>query len=328
MRNTHPILLMLACFLMVSADVYSSEVSFTSNIELMNREENQALTDINNKYNYDVRYRELNNEMSTHSARVGQYVNKTNDYDDLVDYLTRKVVEIEVTEGNSAPIEDLVAVINERNRLEKELLTFQDLDSSYEMIKAKYSDLENEKKKTNSEKFELLDRIIERINGDIQRNNIKGTYLGYTSCRKNVSIQQCLSQMRDVIQGLIRGSNEFLGENSDFNHLEVIDASLDMKGHLMFEVSFSAVPTFSKDIYYQLNKMLGFESIQVILESDVDAEWFANGRFVGKGERIEVELSSGSHGILARYQGSTQSSVEDISRPVTLSYFLGKERSN
>ncbi len=329
MRNVLPWLLILACFLITSADVYSAEVNLTSNIELMTEKEKQALISINNKYNYDIRYRELNNEMSTHSARVWQYVNKTNDYDDLVDYLTQKVVEIEITEGNSAPIDDLITIINEKNRLEKELLTFQNLTSSFKEIKSKYSELNNEKKKANSEKLKLLDQIIKRINGDILSNNIiKGTYSGYTNCSKNDTIKSCLSQQRGIIEDLIRDSNLYLGKKSDFKHYEVVNASLDMKGRLAFDVIFSAVPTFSKKIYHQLNNTLGLNSILVELKSDVAAEWFVDGRSVGQGERIEVELSSGYHGIFAQYQGSTQSSVEDISKPVTLNYFLGKESGN
>lgn len=327
MRNLPPLLMVFGVFLVGSVDVYSSEVKLTSNIELITEKEQKELAEINGKYNYDARYRALNNEMSSHSARVWQYVNKNNDYDEMVAYLTKKVVAIELTEDESNNIEDLVKAINEKNRLEKELSDYQDLNVSYETIKAKYSDLENEKKKTNSEKLKLLDKIIERIKADINRQNIKGIYSGDINCSRNSTISHCLSQKREEIEHLIMDSHLFLGKNSTFRYYDVASASLNMKGRLTFEVRFGAVPVFSNKIYHELNEALGFKSIRVLLKSDVAAKWYVDGRYVGRGERVEVDLSSGSHGILATFEGRTQSSVEDISKTTELNYFLNRGES-
>ncbi|MEZ9177573.1 hypothetical protein [Vibrio kanaloae] len=297
-------------------------LALSAEIELMTSSERVQLDKVKAQHAYESRYELLNLRLSEHSSRVWEYVSKQTDYNDLQMYLQNKILSVDLSENEAEAINDLKKVINAKNQLEQELSSYSNLEEEYKTIKDQFTQLEDEKTVYNSEKRALLDSVVSRVKSEIKHSSIKGEFSGTTQCLKNQSITSCLSSRQPQIQSAIINDQLFLDNSSVFKVYDVINASLDLTGQLRYQVRYEASPMFSKDIYYQLNEKFGFETIEITLSSNVEAEWYVDGRMVGQGRSVKVDVTDGSHGILATYQGHSQSSVEEVSKPVTLRYNL------
>ena len=315
--------LILYVIITYSSFSYANEVRFDSSLILITEQENAELRKINNKYNYDEQLNKLNNEMSLHSARVWKYKNTIDELNELKKYLSESVISINsISEKNK--IDDLVNSINKKNNIEKNLSTYDNLESNYKTLKDKYNNLSKVNKQFNIDKRNLLTKIIERIKNDINNNNTSGKYYGSVSCNTNNSIIDCLERNQFDIKNRIIDKSKFLTKDSVFSQYEVSSANLNLDGSLSFNITFRASPIFSKKVYKLLNEKLGFDLVKVSLKSNVPAEWYINGKLFGEGELVEAEIPAGSHGIYATYKGKAKSSVEEIYKPIELRYIIDK----
>ncbi|PSV87117.1 hypothetical protein [Photobacterium leiognathi] len=316
-------ILLLFILLMHTNLVYSNEIRYSQGVNIINDEEVLELRKIQRKYDYDKTFQNLNREMSLHSARVWTYKNKKNELEEIKNYLSESVISIDST-SEKTKMDELLLAINEKSKIEKDLNKFSDLDSKEDEIKSKYSNLEKAKKKLNIEKRGLLSKIIERIHSEINGTSVSGNYYGAVNCNKNSSIMKCIEKNEFDVKNRIINDNLFLTEDSIFSKFDITGANLNLDGSLSFNILFSASANFSNKIYKSLNQKLGFELIKISLKSNVPAEWYIDGKLFGKGEQLEAEVPSGSHGIYATYKGKAKSSVEEIYKPVVLRYILDK----
>ncbi|MDF4745733.1 hypothetical protein [Vibrio parahaemolyticus] len=291
-----------------------------SDIELLTESEKAQLSLVEKKHAYHEKIKLLNSDLSLHTSRVWEYTNTSEDLRQIETYLQNKILTIELSGDAQSVLDELRETINKKNHLSQSLDEFDNLDTEYRKLKEKFTALENERKKYDADKRTLLTSVVNRIQSDIEKSTVSGTFQGTRDCLKSQSIPSCLSNSKPYIKEQIINDHMFLGSNSTFERYEVKNAVLDMYGKLSYEVTYSAQPLFNKEIYFQLNKLFGFESIPIKLNSNVEAEWYINGKLVGHGKSIDVDLPDGSHGILATYQGKTESSVESIVKPKTLQY--------
>ncbi|MGU3812803.1 hypothetical protein [Vibrio diabolicus] len=291
-----------------------------TSIELMTESEKARLNLLEKQYSYQEKLERLNSDLSLHTSKVWEYTNISEDLRQIELYLQNKVLTLDLSEGDQNALDDLRESINKKNKLSQSLNKLSNLDAEFRKLKEKFTALGNERKKYDSDKRTLLTSIVNRLQSDIDRSKVSGTFQGTRNCLKNQSINSCLSSSKPYIKEQIINDHMFLGTNSTFGHYEVKNATLDMHGKLSYEIAYNAQPLFNKEIYFQLNKLLGFESIPITLNSNVEAQWYINGMLVGSGKSIDIDLPDGSHGILATYQGQTESSVENIFKPKTLQY--------
>lgn len=302
---------------LLSAVVFPTHAS---NIELVTKSEKEQLDLVEKQHAYNEKLKLLNSNLSLHTSRVWEYTNTSEDLRQIESYLQNKVLTLDLSGDDKSAFDELKKTINRKNQLTQSLEQYSNLDNEYRKLKEKFTALENERKKYDADKRTLLTSVVNRIQSDIDKNTVSGTFQDTRDCLKNQSIPSCLSSSKQYIKEQIINNNIFLGTNSAFDHYEVQNAMLDMHGKLSYEITYRAQPLFNKEIYFQLNKLFGFESIPVTLKSNVEAKWYINGKLLGTGKSIDVDLPDGSHGILATYQGQTESSVENIVKPKTLQY--------
>ncbi|GAM71200.1 hypothetical protein JCM19236_5848 [Vibrio sp. JCM 19236] len=181
-------------------------------------------------------------------------------------------------------------------------------------MKVNNKKIENEKREINSKKLELFDNIIKRINSQLGKSSHTGIYSSNTTCNQNLTISECITRKEPEIKDSIRFNDDFLNENSKITSLTVNSATIDFNGKLTYTVSYSSNAVITKKIYKKVNGLLGLESIPLILHSNMRAEWYVDGKYIGSGTKIDLELTTGQHGILATYQGETKSVVRQINK--------------
>lgn len=302
---------------LISGVVFPAQAS---NLELMTGSEKEQLNLVEKQYAYNEQLKLLNSNLSLHTSKVWEYTNISEDLRQVESYLQNKVLTLDLSGDAQKKFDELKKTINRKNQLTQSLEGYSNLDDEYRKLEEKFKALENERKKYDADKRTLLTSVVNRIQSDIDKNTVSGTFQGTRDCLKNQSVPSCLSSSKQYIKEQIINNNIFLGTNSAFDHYEVQNAMLDMHGKLSYEITYRAQPLFNKEIYFQLNKLFGFESIPVTLKSNVEAKWYVNGKLLGTGKSIDVDLPDGSHGILATYKGQTESSVENIIKPKTLQY--------
>ena len=318
----HIIIVSLNLFL-VSSSSWADQLNLDSSIKLINELELSELETINDQFGQEQELIALNNDSSSLAAEFWTYKNTQAELDNLKSYLEELVLSIKDTD--SQPMSELIEAISRKNDLEKSLDSFSTLEEKQNKLEASYTSLMNNKKTLNVEKLKLFNKIINRLESEINNSFIDGSYIGVIRCRKNILMHDCLNQNESLIKSMITDKSIYLNENSFFDTYKIIDANLNFSGDLSIAVQFSSQASLSNEVYEAVNEKLGLKSVEIILKSNFPADWYIDGNKVGTGKKLSFELPSGYHGIMATYNGLSQSSVENIRKPTTLTYNLKKK---
>ncbi|MFM2589897.1 hypothetical protein [Vibrio sp. TBV020] len=307
----------VTCLVPVSFNVFA--------IDFISHDERNELRLIESKYSYDDNYLRLNEQLSLHSSSVWDEANQIEAYNELSEYLKSKILFVDV---DSSEFESIKKLINKRKDIKKELDSYKDLPEKYAKIKDDFKKLEYEKIILNNEKRKVMQKAISRIQKEIERDNISKSITGVTKCKVNENLNGCLSRNKSLIMEDIVDNNVFLTEGSDFIAFTYTDASINLDNVLSYTAYYEAKPLFNSSIYNELNKVFGFESARVNLKSNVNVDWFVDGKYVGKGTDISVTLPLGTHAILATFEGNTQSSIENVQSEKDYYYNLKRSQVN
>ncbi len=107
---------------------------------------------------------------------------------------------------------------------------------------------------------------------------------------------------------------------SSTNQFTVNSASMDFEGNVDYNVSFNLFVQYNEQINAQIMKEVGINSFDIMLVSNKDAVFYIDGLPVGNGNNVSVKVSKGKYSILAKFDDKQESSIQNITSPVSLTY--------
>lgn len=295
---------------------------FASNsfaLEMITASEDNALREIQQKYDIDALLITANNKLSRYNK--GQYDYKAlattiytekAKYEQLIKALPEKVISGEDVPEYFKTIENLLLAID---RTEAEHIAAGiALKEEYQMIEMDYVKLNNLRSERNKKLSMLKKQVVNRLVSDFSKPNSIQRFIrkGTAVCSTFQSISDCLSENEQIIISKTKKTEPFLDDRSVLLSYKVHDASMSMNGGLHYDVSMSFKSSYNKRVESLLNEKFGLKSALITLESNVDAEWFVDGNKVGVGKKVQHEVTLGRHGIMASYKSHGQSSIEVI----------------
>ncbi|CAH0528958.1 hypothetical protein [Vibrio hippocampi] len=311
--------------LTLSLLLFLSSISVRSYANLMSQQERQQFIDIQQSYHVKQEYRLINQELSEYNAKVWQFANDQERSNHLAHELTKLVTQpyVESDENNLEQVSTQInQVLKEKSELDKTIAGYGDLQQSYQTILAQYDTLDELRKRERTDLMKLYNQVLSRLKVQIANKRIREIYSGSTTCGRNDSVHQCINQIEPQIKRQIINDDLYLTSRSSFTEFNIIDANLNLNGALSYQIEYIAQAVLNPKVIQQLNKEFAFDMVTVYLKSNVPAQWFINGKQVGEGEHVSISLPTGSHGILASYQGQSQSSIEEVIAGNTYQYHI------
>jgi len=298
-------------------------------VEVITAAEESALREIKIKYDVDGQLISANDKLSNYNKNQYEYnsLATTIDtdkakYERLIKALPEKVISGEGVTEYFKSIENLVLSID---NAESEYTALGiSLKEEYQMIEIDYVKLNDLRAERNEKLYSLKKQVVDRLVSDFSKPSSRHEYhrQGTASCSTFQSIKDCLDENEPIVISKLKKSDPFLNDRSVLLSYKVNNASMSMNGELNYDVSVAFKSSYNARVESLLNEKFGLKSAVVTLESNVDAEWFVDGNRVGKGKKVQHEMTLGRHGILASYKSKDQSSIEVVESNGTLSYFF------
>ncbi|PSW06219.1 hypothetical protein [Photobacterium lipolyticum] len=146
---------------------------------------------------------------------------------------------------------------------------------------------------------------------------------GKLKCSPYQSIRECFENKQTnskLVNDAIASRFGQINIKSNVNKFNVDSAQMDYDGNVTYNVSFNLFVQYNEDINVQIIKEIGVESFDVKLVSNQAASFYVNGLPVGEGVNVMVKIPKGQHSILAKYNGQQESTVQNITDAVSLTY--------
>ncbi|MFC1503122.1 hypothetical protein ACFL53_02060 [Pseudomonadota bacterium] len=146
---------------------------------------------------------------------------------------------------------------------------------------------------------------------------------GKLKCSPYQSIRECFENKQTnskLVNDAIESRFGQINIKSNVNKFNVDSALMDYDGNVTYNVSFNLFVQYNEDLNAQIIKEIGVESFDVKLVSNQAASFYVNGLPVGEGVNVMVKIAKGQHSILAKYNGQQESTVQDITDAVSLTY--------
>lgn len=187
----------------------------------------------------------------------------------------------------------------------------------------KLNDAIRKSKKIYNEKLtSLKENAVSRIKKEFS-SPIPIELNGNLKCSPYQSIRDCFESKQTnskLVNDAIESRFGQINIKSDVNKFNVNSAVMDYDGNVTYHVSFNLFVQYNEDINAQIIKEIGVESFDVKLVSNKAASFYVNGVPVGEGVNVMVKIPKGQHSILARYKGQQESTVQNITDAVSLTY--------
>ena len=295
---------------------------FASNsfaFDIITSSEESALREIQQNYDVDSQLITANDKLSRynksqydHEALALSIYTAKGKYKQLIKTLPEKVISGEGVAEYFKEIENVLLLID---RSEAEHIAGGiALKEEYQMIEMDYVKLNDLRSEKNKKLSLLKKQVVDRLVSDFSKPNStqKFNRQGTAVCSTFQSISDCLSENEKIIISKTKKTEPFLNDRSVLLSYKVHDASMSMNGGLNYDVSMTFKSSYNNRVEALLNEKFGLKSALITLESNVVIDWFIDGNKVGKGKKIEQEVTLGRHGIMASYKSEGQSTVEII----------------
>jgi len=304
-------------------------VSRSFAFEVITSSEENALYEIQTKYDVDNQLISANDKLSNYNKRQYEYKSLANTifadkkkYERFIKALPETVISGEGVAEYFKDIENLLLAID---KAESEYVaTGIALKEEYQMIEMDYAKLNDLRAERNEKLYSLKKQVVDRLVSDLSKPNSQHRFnrQGSAVCSRFQSIKDCLDENKAIIVSKIKKSEPFLNDRSVLLSYEVNNASMNMDGGLNYDVSMAFKSSYNTRVESLLNEKFGLKSAIISLESNVDVDWFVDGNKVGTGKNIQHEVTLGRHGILASYKSKDQSSIEVIESNGAFTYIF------
>jgi len=297
--------------------------------EVITSSEENALREIQIKYDVDNQLISANDKLSNYNKSQYEYKSLANTiyadkkkYERFIKALPEKVISGEGVAEYFKDIENLLLAIDKSES--DYIATGIALKEEYQMIEMDYAKLNDLRAERNEKLYSLKKQVVDRLVSDLSKPNSRHEFnrQGSAVCSTFQSIKDCLDENKTIIISKIKKSEPFLNDRSVLLSYEVHNASMNMDGGLNYDVSLAFKSSYNTRVESLLNERFGLKSAIISLESNVDVDWFIDGNKVGKGKNIQHEVTLGRHGILASYKSKDQSSIEVIESNGAFTYIF------
>ncbi|PSV47381.1 hypothetical protein [Photobacterium indicum] len=146
---------------------------------------------------------------------------------------------------------------------------------------------------------------------------------GKLQCSPYESIRACFESKQTtskLVNDAIESRFGQIDITSSTNQFTVNSASMDFEGNVDYNVSFNLFVQYNEQINAQIMKEVGINSFDIMLVSNKDAVFYIDGLPVGNGNNVSVKVSKGKYSILAKFDDKQESSIQNITSPVSLTY--------
>ncbi|CAG20277.1 hypothetical protein [Photobacterium profundum] len=146
---------------------------------------------------------------------------------------------------------------------------------------------------------------------------------GKLQCSPYESIRACFESKQTtskLVNDAIESRFGQIDITSSTNQFTVNSASMDFEGNVDYNVSFNLFVQYNENINAQIMEEVGINSFDITLVSNKDAAFYIDGLPVGNGNNVSVKVSKGKYSILAKFDDKQESSIQNITSPVNLTY--------
>jgi hypothetical protein len=146
---------------------------------------------------------------------------------------------------------------------------------------------------------------------------------GKIKCSPYESIRACFESKQTTSKLVNDAIESHFGQidiTSSTNQFTVNSASMDFEGNVDYNVGFNLFVQYNEQINAQIMKEVGINSFDIVLVSNKDAVFYIDGLPVGNGNNVSVKVSKGKYSILAKFDDKQESSIQNITSPVSLTY--------
>ncbi|PSU45130.1 hypothetical protein C9J12_23895 [Photobacterium frigidiphilum] len=146
---------------------------------------------------------------------------------------------------------------------------------------------------------------------------------GKLQCSPYESIRACFESKQTtskLVNDAIESRFGQIDITSSTNQFTVNSARMDFEGNVDYNVSFNLFVQYNEQINAQIMKEVGINSFDIMLVSNKDAVFYIDGLPVGNGNNVSVKVSKGKYSILAKFDDKQESSIQNITSPVSLTY--------
>ncbi len=146
---------------------------------------------------------------------------------------------------------------------------------------------------------------------------------GKLQCSPYESIRACFESKQTtskLVNDAIESRFGQIDITSSTNQFTVNSASMDFEGNVDYNVSFNLFVQYNEQINAQIMKEVGINSFDIMLVSNKNAVFYIDGLPVGNGNNVSVKVSKGKYSILAKFDDKQESSIQNITSPVSLTY--------
>lgn len=184
------------------------------------------------------------------------------------------------------------------------------------------SSLRESKKIYNDKLTGIKDSVVARLKKEFA-NPIPMSVSGKLQCSPYQSIRACFESQQTTSKLINDAVDTRFGQisiTSTTNKFKVDSALMDYDGNVDYEASFNLFVQYNENIDAQVIKEVGVESFNITLISNKPASFYLDGLPVGKGSEVSVKVSKGKYAVLAKFDGQQESTIQDITTPVNLTY--------
>ncbi|WP_064604552.1 hypothetical protein [Photobacterium sp. J15] len=174
----------------------------------------------------------------------------------------------------------------------------------------------------NNKLSSLKDNVVTRLKKEFA-NPLPMAISGKIQCSPYQSIRACFENKQTTSKLINKAIEDHFGQlsiTSSNNNFQVKSALMDYDGNVDYHASFNLFVQYNENIEAQIVKEIGVESFNIHLLSNKAASFYIDGQPVGTGSDVSVKLAKGKYAILAKFDGDQESTIQDISTPVSLTY--------
>lgn len=280
-------------------------------------EEQNALNDVNLKYNYENKVKELNDGLT---ARIILQEKATSlsqliDENEMVFGSSTKTLAESLSKGDAENVDELYSSIKKVSaelaalKKEREEVVSQ-IVSDVTSVKTLSNELTALRSKNARSLQELRKTVLLRLQKNASNpSDITGQVS--VKCRTTATLGSCVSskKSREFIIEELLARNELESKNTKIIKFNIDDATMALDGSTTISASMTVQGSISDATRKRVDRALGLSEVSVTIASDVQSQFYIDGMFVGEGLSVSTTVPNGSHGVYVSHSGQHQSAV-------------------
>lgn len=283
----------------------------------LTNEEQNILNDINSKYNYENKIKELNNGLTARIISQEKVVSLSHliDENEIVFSSSTGMLTESLSKGYAGDIDELYSSIKKVSaelaalKKEREEIVSQ-IVSDITSIKTINNELTALRSKNTRSLQELRKKILLRLQKNASNpSDITGQVS--VKCLTTTTLDSCVSSKKNrefIIEELLE-RNELESKNTKIIKFNIDDATMALDGSTAIDASMTVQSSISDATRKKVDRALGLSEVGITITSDVQSQFYIDGVFVGEGVSISITVPNGSHGIYVSHSGQHQSAV-------------------